>query len=39
MAPKTQKKDVESNDNMDAANDSANPEVVVVDVNSEAIKA
>ena len=39
MAPKSQKKDVDNNDNMDAANDGGAPETAVVDVNSEAIKA
>ena len=39
MAPKSQKKDVDNNDAMDAANDSGAPETAVVDVNSEAIKA
>ncbi len=39
MAPKSQKKDVDNNDAMDAANDGGAPETAVVDVNSEAIKA
>ena len=39
MAPKSQKKDVDNNDAMEAANDGGTPETSVVDVNSEAIKA
>ena len=39
MAPKSQKKEVDNNEAMDAANDGGTPETPVVDVNSEAIKA
>ena len=39
MAPKSQKKDVDNNESLDAANDGGAPETAVVDVNSEAIKA
>ena len=38
MAPKSQKKDADNNEAVDAANDSGTPETPVVDVNSEAIK-
>ena len=39
MAPKSKKKEMENNEAMDAANDAGSAEAVVVDVNSEAIKA